>query len=137
MGIGKAYLMNLLITPVQRIPRYEMLLKQLIKYTPKEHPDSKNINKAYTSVLSVADFLNEGKKQDLTLHKFERKTSSRPTTCDYCNTSIWGIARASFVCAKCGWVAHTKCVQGHEKAMECNVSGPKRKDSLIIVNRLE
>ncbi|KAH0794855.1 Kelch motif family protein [Histomonas meleagridis] len=30
-----------LITPVQRIPRYILFIRDLIKYTPKSHPDSK------------------------------------------------------------------------------------------------
>ena len=30
---------SLLITPVQRMPRYNLFLKELIKYTPSSHPD--------------------------------------------------------------------------------------------------
>lgn len=33
-------LASLLITPVQRLPRYRMLLAELIKATPASHPDA-------------------------------------------------------------------------------------------------
>jgi hypothetical protein len=30
---------SLLIQPIQRIPRYQLLMKELLKYTPEGHPD--------------------------------------------------------------------------------------------------
>ena len=32
-----------LVKPVQRLPKYILLLKDLLKYTPKDHPDYGNI----------------------------------------------------------------------------------------------
>jgi hypothetical protein len=46
---------NLLITPVQRIPRYIMLLKMLLQYTSKEHPDNALIKEAIRKIERVAN----------------------------------------------------------------------------------
>ena len=43
-------LQSLLIKPVQRIPRYRMLLESLIKYTPEKHSDHARLKKALQSV---------------------------------------------------------------------------------------
>ena len=47
MGLSIA---DLLIEPVQRIPRYKLLLEQLLKYTPESHPDYANMGAALESV---------------------------------------------------------------------------------------
>ncbi|GAM20355.1 hypothetical protein SAMD00019534_035290, partial [Acytostelium subglobosum LB1] len=52
-------LTSLLIMPVQRIPRYKMLLESLIKLTPKEFSDYKVIEDALVKVTEVADHVNE------------------------------------------------------------------------------
>ncbi|KAK9718392.1 hypothetical protein K7432_005547 [Basidiobolus ranarum] len=48
-----------LILPVQRIPRYEMLLKQLSKSIGEEHQDYLSLNKALRYVEDVAKYVNE------------------------------------------------------------------------------
>ncbi|KAJ3274198.1 hypothetical protein HDV01_003271 [Terramyces sp. JEL0728] len=48
-----------LVLPVQRIPRYKLLLEDLFKHTPEDHPDYENIKKAIESVSQVATFVNE------------------------------------------------------------------------------
>ncbi|EGG21050.1 pleckstrin domain-containing protein [Cavenderia fasciculata] len=53
-------LTSLLIMPVQRIPRYKMLLQSLIQLTPKEFSDYKVIEEALHIVSGVADHVNEG-----------------------------------------------------------------------------
>jgi len=52
-------LSDLLIAPVQRIPRYPLLLKDVIKYTPPTHPDYKNLNDALEGIQKLADWVNE------------------------------------------------------------------------------
>ena len=47
---GLASLPAFLISPVQRLPRYLLLLKDLFKCTPEDHPDYQNVQKAYDSL---------------------------------------------------------------------------------------
>jgi len=44
---------------VQRIPRYELLLKELLKNTPEDHPDHVPLETALEQVRNVATVLNE------------------------------------------------------------------------------
>ena len=44
---------------VQRIPRYELLLKELLKNTPEDHPDHTPLETALEQVRNVATVLNE------------------------------------------------------------------------------
>eukprot|EP01104_Vermistella_antarctica_P011727 TRINITY_DN3310_c0_g1_i10.p1 TRINITY_DN3310_c0_g1~~TRINITY_DN3310_c0_g1_i10.p1 ORF type:complete len:711 (+),score=183.56 TRINITY_DN3310_c0_g1_i10:121-2253(+) len=55
------YLADLLITPVQRLPRYELLLRDLIKLTNEEHNDYPILKEALEGVQSVAQHVNETK----------------------------------------------------------------------------
>ncbi|KAJ5076869.1 faciogenital dysplasia protein [Anaeramoeba ignava] len=52
-----------LILPVQRIPRYVLLVKELIKNTSKEHPDYQNLIQAQDKIEEVASYLNEKKRE--------------------------------------------------------------------------
>eukprot|EP01128_Nolandella_sp_AFSM9_P003526 TRINITY_DN1519_c0_g1_i1.p1 TRINITY_DN1519_c0_g1~~TRINITY_DN1519_c0_g1_i1.p1 ORF type:complete len:595 (+),score=89.83 TRINITY_DN1519_c0_g1_i1:50-1786(+) len=49
---------NLLITPVQRIPRYNLLLADLWKNTPEDHPDDVSLYKAIEFMKKVAAHVN-------------------------------------------------------------------------------
>jgi hypothetical protein len=51
-----------LIKPVQRIPRYKLLLRDLLKLTPPNHIDFENIRIAYEKIDFVAGFVNEQKR---------------------------------------------------------------------------
>jgi hypothetical protein len=55
-------LMSLLITPVQRIPRYEMLLRELIKHTPSDTEHAKSLSAAYERIRQVCAHVNETKR---------------------------------------------------------------------------
>eukprot|EP01102_Stenamoeba_stenopodia_P017514 TRINITY_DN6291_c0_g1_i3.p1 TRINITY_DN6291_c0_g1~~TRINITY_DN6291_c0_g1_i3.p1 ORF type:complete len:784 (+),score=250.28 TRINITY_DN6291_c0_g1_i3:93-2444(+) len=52
-----------LIQPVQRIPRYNMLLKELVKYTWDNHPDAEDLLQAEQIVAKVAETINEKKRE--------------------------------------------------------------------------
>jgi hypothetical protein len=52
-----------LITPVQRLPRYKMLLEELLKHTPSEHDDYDNLCVALELVKEVALHVNEQLRQ--------------------------------------------------------------------------
>ena len=49
---------SLLISPIQRIPRYSLLLKELRKATPDGHPDIGHLDKAIPLVQQVANYIN-------------------------------------------------------------------------------
>jgi len=55
-------LMSYLIMPVQRIPRYVLLFKQLEKYTPPDHADHAAIQEALGKVEDLALHVNSEKK---------------------------------------------------------------------------
>lgn len=48
---------------MQRIPRYELLLKELLKNTPEDHPDHTPIMTALEEVKRVANILNEKNRE--------------------------------------------------------------------------
>mmetsp|Transcript_4542 Transcript_4542/g.11233 ORF Transcript_4542/g.11233 Transcript_4542/m.11233 type:complete len:753 (-) Transcript_4542:26-2284(-) len=49
----------LLIQPIQRIPRYNLLLNDLLKNTDPSHPDAANLTKVLSMMKGVADHINE------------------------------------------------------------------------------
>ncbi len=53
---------SLLITPVQRIPRYTLLLKELLKHTPNSHPDYNDLALAYEKIMVTANVVNDSMK---------------------------------------------------------------------------
>lgn len=55
---AKVYIETELIKPVQRLPRYALLLDDLWKSTPASHADSKGIGEALHLIKSVATHLN-------------------------------------------------------------------------------
>ena len=61
--MGRETLDSLMITPIQRIPRYILLLQQLIKYTNESHPDYQNLNLAMQKMQNIAKFLNEKNRE--------------------------------------------------------------------------
>ncbi|XP_015758327.1 PREDICTED: LOW QUALITY PROTEIN: FYVE, RhoGEF and PH domain-containing protein 4-like [Acropora digitifera] len=54
---------SLLITPVQRVPRYKLLLESLLNKTPREHPDFEKLQAATVEINKVAHHINENIRQ--------------------------------------------------------------------------
>ncbi|KAI0977780.1 hypothetical protein GJ496_009065 [Pomphorhynchus laevis] len=52
---------DLLIQPVQRIPRYELFIQDLIKCTSEHHPDMEQLHKAQTCIHDLAIKIDETK----------------------------------------------------------------------------
>ncbi|EEY65169.1 uncharacterized protein PITG_16365 [Phytophthora infestans T30-4] len=50
---------SLLIMPIQRIPRYKLLLERLCELTPPDHPDASFLTEAVSRVRTVATAINE------------------------------------------------------------------------------
>eukprot|EP01084_Bolivina_argentea_P253754 426368_1 len=59
----KKPLTNLLIAPIQRIPRYLLLLKDIKKTTPNTYKDSKDINSAIIKVNDITNHINQRQKE--------------------------------------------------------------------------
>jgi hypothetical protein len=52
-----------LIMPIQRIPRYVLLLQELLKFTEPAHVDYAGLQMATTKMREVADYVNERKRE--------------------------------------------------------------------------
>jgi hypothetical protein len=53
-----------LILPVQMIPRYSLLLKDIIKYTPIDHIDCEDLKKGLENILKIGGDINEKKRDN-------------------------------------------------------------------------
>jgi hypothetical protein len=71
----------LMIMPVQRIPRYELLLKQLQKMTPPEHRDAATLPAVIKIIEDTATHINEEKRKSEAkeqLYSLQRKIRDCP-----------------------------------------------------------
>jgi len=55
-------LRDLIIIPVQRIPRYVLLLEEMVKVTEASHPDRQQLAGSLTKMQSIADHVNEKRR---------------------------------------------------------------------------
>jgi len=56
-------LLSFQIMPIQRIPRYEMLLKEIVKNTADNHPDRPHLERALQEITKVATAINDSMKE--------------------------------------------------------------------------
>ncbi|EDO31587.1 predicted protein [Nematostella vectensis] len=59
----QAYLLN----PIQRLPRYVLLISQLVKFTDVSHPDRVHVEQAFTTLTRSVDELNSSIQNSLKL----------------------------------------------------------------------
>jgi len=69
-------LQSFLIQPVQRVPRYILLLQDLSKHTSEDHPDARLLGRAIEKTLQVAAALNEAKRKSESTTKMARLQAS-------------------------------------------------------------
>lgn len=55
-------------------------------------------------------------------HRFKPASFTIPTTCNFCEGTIWGIAKQGFVCKPCGYTVHSKCEMKVSSGEGVNVS---------------
>jgi len=60
---------SFLIMPVQRVPRYNLLLEELVKHTWKDHRDYDDLVDAKNQVQEVTTYLNERKREAENMQK--------------------------------------------------------------------
>lgn len=56
-------LQSYLIMPVQRVPRYQLLIKELLKLTSKDHIDYNNLNEALDTITKLNVEINRRKRE--------------------------------------------------------------------------
>ncbi len=76
---------SLLVTPIQRIPRYLLLLKDLIAHTPEDHPDFNTLSVIFPLMEDVANYINNEKSKYDNLNSIYT-ISSR--VCGYSDVSL-------------------------------------------------
>eukprot|EP01122_Echinamoeba_exundans_P014850 TRINITY_DN6821_c0_g1_i1.p1 TRINITY_DN6821_c0_g1~~TRINITY_DN6821_c0_g1_i1.p1 ORF type:complete len:799 (+),score=136.73 TRINITY_DN6821_c0_g1_i1:138-2399(+) len=52
-----------LIAPIQRVPRYELLFRELVKFTPDEHVDAEGTRASLQAVTELAAWINEERRR--------------------------------------------------------------------------
>ncbi|KAI8907800.1 hypothetical protein EDD86DRAFT_208149 [Gorgonomyces haynaldii] len=62
-------LANYLLKPVQRVTKYPLLLRELIKATDPSHVDHENLTRALLKIETVVTIINEGARQAENVHK--------------------------------------------------------------------
>lgn len=67
----KQALGDLMIKPVQRIPRYELIVKDLLKHTSEDHPDHVFLLDAQRDIKRLAERINKGRRS---AEEVERET---------------------------------------------------------------
>jgi len=56
-------LASFLIKPVQRVCKYPLFFRELLTYTPEDHPDYEKLQEAKGKIDEVVAFINEGKRK--------------------------------------------------------------------------
>eukprot|EP01117_Protostelium_nocturnum_P015596 TRINITY_DN6061_c0_g4_i2.p1 TRINITY_DN6061_c0_g4~~TRINITY_DN6061_c0_g4_i2.p1 ORF type:complete len:420 (+),score=154.44 TRINITY_DN6061_c0_g4_i2:142-1260(+) len=86
---GKYIIMDLSITPIQRMPRYQLLWSEILKLTPSYHLDHENVREGLKKVIELNKMINENKR----LHEaqlIEAKRLSRiPLVEIQLNIRVW------------------------------------------------
>eukprot|EP00771_Trimastix_marina_P002009 gnl/Trimastix_PCT/3119.p1 GENE.gnl/Trimastix_PCT/3119~~gnl/Trimastix_PCT/3119.p1 ORF type:complete len:381 (-),score=96.83 gnl/Trimastix_PCT/3119:142-1284(-) len=54
---------SFLILPVQRIPRYEMLFREICKYTPRDNPEYPDFERSFHKFKEMAEYINTRKRE--------------------------------------------------------------------------
>jgi len=83
------------------------------------HATSEHILLAEIETISEALDGDEGEQRP---HDFKSASFSIPTTCGYCQASIWGLSKLGKTCKRCGVSVHAKC----ELKIPATCTGSKR-----------
>ncbi|KAJ3274669.1 Protein T2 [Borealophlyctis nickersoniae] len=60
----RQHLKDMMMFPVQRTTRYHLLLKELLKNTPEDHPDHASLKTALAAMVDLATSVNEKKQKE-------------------------------------------------------------------------
>jgi hypothetical protein len=56
---SKLRIEDYIIMPVQRVPRYSLLIADLLRHTPTDHPDYNNLKQVEVKLAEIGNFINE------------------------------------------------------------------------------
>eukprot|EP01116_Phalansterium_solitarium_P011199 TRINITY_DN2680_c0_g3_i2.p1 TRINITY_DN2680_c0_g3~~TRINITY_DN2680_c0_g3_i2.p1 ORF type:complete len:624 (+),score=204.27 TRINITY_DN2680_c0_g3_i2:140-2011(+) len=120
---GVRELSALLICPVQRIPRYKLLLADLQRCTPDFFPAFEDYVRASDTLHDLCAQLNKarGVFDEIGMpHKFRLAHSDRSQWCYFCNRVIWpGLNRQIYFCNQCQQAVHRRCQEEGAQAEYC------------------
>jgi hypothetical protein len=133
---GVARLSSLLVTPVQRVPRYCLLLRDLIAFADATGDAAPDLHASLAAVQEIAARINEEKakhqnqklvravfdqcdaelKQLLAVasvqrqaHKFVEMGLTKPVLCNRCAKMVFGLTRKGLECSACKYRCHGGC----------------------------
>jgi len=78
---NKLTLGDILIMPVQRVPRYVLLLGMILENLPKHHKDKENLDKALEEIKKMAKYIDEKKGEAMSKVKVGEIQSSMTNNC--------------------------------------------------------
>ena len=89
-------LKSYLIKPIQRITKYELLLRELLKHTLSDHPDYSDLTKAMAKINEVNTAINEKMKS------FDQRQKVRDIDVDLVSPDRWLVKRGKLtkICRK-------------------------------------
>jgi hypothetical protein len=70
--------------PVQRLPRYVMLLQDLLKHTSTARPDYMALQQALEAMRDLTTTINSHKRHVILVFLFLNRTTERPTKAASC-----------------------------------------------------
>jgi hypothetical protein len=68
--MGSLELQDYFITPIQRLPRYMLLLDMILKKMSDEHPDKKDLEEALIAMRGTVNFVNDSIKSNEKMVEF-------------------------------------------------------------------
>ncbi len=92
---GKLTLRDLIIQPVQRIPRYELYIKDFLRCTNLNHPDYQLLLKAQSEIHSLAEQIDQVQKEvgstelNITDHSLELVQDMIENLTDVCSLFLF------------------------------------------------
>ena len=102
-GQSNASMGDLLIQPVQRLPRYKMLLEQLLKLTPASHAERPKLEAALDNVSRFATAVNEAvRRRDVVLENAAGGVEHACSKAVYLMVRRNELIRAPCPCGQCG-----------------------------------
>lgn len=127
---GGMDLASYLIMPIQRLPRYMLLLQRLLQATPHMHPDVSNIQRAYTSAKAVTDDINTRKKRSEEMKKLKQVADSidglPPNVCAHTPTSGHSTSHMQEAHNDCAFATAQHCRAEAVPHQEGQRRGPRR-----------